>query len=89
MKTTKKQVFETLGIDKEVISGLIQAREKARDREIEKLDQAAIRHVRGLAKVREKILAEEITCFKDTVALQKRMIEDGKGGRKAEKAGRR
>ncbi len=60
---------------KDVISFLIDHRGQIRDCEIEKLEHETQELIKKLADNKRQILMEELSCFKDTLALHKRLLK--------------
>ena len=61
---------------KETIAYLIEHREMIRDRELERLEQESKKLITKLKQLDQQKLVEEIECFKDILALQKRLIQN-------------
>lgn len=60
---------------RDVIVFLIQHRSQMRDCEIEKLEHETKELLKKLAENKRQILVEELACFKETLALHKRLLE--------------
>ncbi len=58
---------------RDVIAGLMERREEERDTELERLDQHATRLLRDLHDLDRQRLVEELKCFKDVLALHRRL----------------
>ncbi|MDA2934584.1 hypothetical protein MYX82_09610 [Acidobacteria bacterium AH-259-D05] len=66
---------------KETIDYLILHREMIRDVELDRLEQESQKLIEKLQDIDREKLLEEIKCFKDILALQKRLIQkNGNGG---------
>ena len=61
---------------REAIAYLIEHREMIRDAELERLEQEARKLIEELKNIDQQKLVEEIECFKDILALQKRLIQN-------------
>lgn len=57
------------------IEHLIREREKLRDEEIASLEAASAKVMKELAGFNQRKLLEELTCFRDVLALQRRLLE--------------
>lgn len=62
---------------RETISYLIQHRELIRDVELQKLEEESRKLIERLHGISREKLIEEIKCFKDILALQRRLLENG------------
>lgn len=60
----------------EIISYLIQHREMMRDVELERLEAESKTLLDKLKKIEAEKMTEEIKCFKNVLALQKRLLEE-------------
>ena len=60
---------------REMISFFIHHREMIRDCEIEVLEDETQKLIEKLADTKRKILLEELQCFKDVLALHKRLLK--------------
>jgi len=58
------------------IEHLIRERERLRDEAIAELEAASIELIQGLAGLNQSKLLEELACFRDILALQKRLLEN-------------
>ena len=58
---------------RDVIAGLMERREQERDTELEQLDQHATGLLRDLHDLDRQRLVEELKCFKDVLALHRRL----------------
>lgn len=67
--STKKEL-------EEIISYLIQHREMMRDVELERLQAETEALLDKLKKIEAEKMMEEIKCFKEILALQKRLMEE-------------
>lgn len=61
---------------RDIIAYLIQHREMMRDSELERMKGEAEALIAQLAENKNEMLLEELTCFKDILALQKTLIEE-------------
>lgn len=61
---------------RETISYLIQHREMMRDIELQKLEEESKKVIERLRDISKEKLIEEIRCFKEVLALQRRVIEE-------------
>jgi hypothetical protein len=59
---------------RDIIASLIRHRETMRDSEIEKLDAEASALIRKLSENKTMVLLEELDCFRDILALQKKLL---------------
>ncbi len=67
---------------RETIAYLIHHRQLLKDAEIEKLEAEAANLVKKLRETKVKILLEELECFKEVLALHKRLLQkNGKPGK--------
>lgn len=73
--------FFDLAVDElqEMIEFLIAHRERLRDEEIDRLEQESQHLIEGLGDINRRKLLAEIQCFKEILALQRRLIEDNAG----------
>jgi hypothetical protein len=60
---------------REGIEFLIRERERLRDSELSALEAASARLLNQLAGLNQRKLLEELACFKDLLALQRRLLE--------------
>ncbi|MDA2933473.1 hypothetical protein MYX82_03930 [Acidobacteria bacterium AH-259-D05] len=60
---------------KETIDYLIQHREMIRDVELDRLEEESEKLIEKLHDIDRQKLLEEIKCFKDILALQKRLLQ--------------
>lgn len=60
----------------EGIEYLIQERERLRDAQMSALEVASARLMKELAGVNQRKLLEELACFKDLLALQRRLLKE-------------
>ena len=60
---------------RDVMAFLIAQREELRDSELKKLEEEAAGLIGKLQEVDRRKLLEELTCFKDVLALQRRALE--------------
>ena len=69
---------------RDIISFFIHHREMIRDSEIEVLEAETEGLIKKLADTKRKILLEELECFKDVLALHKRLLrkDDEQGDRR-------
>lgn len=58
------------------ISSLIDSRHKQRDAELEALEEKSQRLLKRLRAIQLQRMLEELYCFKDILALQKRLTHD-------------
>ncbi len=65
---------------KETIDYLILHREMIRDVELDRLEEESQKLIEKLHDIDREKLLEEIKCFKDILALQKRLIENKEKG---------
>lgn len=84
---SKYQSYETGNIDEvlgqwvsdnklgETIAWLIEHREELRDQEIKRLEAEAKKLIEALEEIDRDKLLEELRCFKDVLALQRRVVE--------------
>lgn len=61
---------------RDVIGSLIRRRETMRDRELQHLKGESEALIAKLAANKNHMLLAELTCFKDILALQQKLIED-------------
>ncbi len=61
---------------RETIAYLIQHREMIRDVELDRLEIESQKLIEKLEEINRQKLLEEIKCFKDILALQKRLIQN-------------
>ena len=61
---------------KNAIAFLIHRRELLRDCEIELLEHHCDRLIEQIADTKQKILLEELECFKEVIALHKRLLKN-------------
>lgn len=60
---------------RDIIAYLIRHREMMRDTELEKFEAEAEELIRKLSENKTDVLLEELSCFKDILALQKKLLE--------------
>jgi len=65
---------------KDLIQGLIQHRELLRDCELECLERESTKLLSSLDRNERAQLKETISCFKDVLALHKRLVENERSG---------
>ena len=58
------------------VAALIRRRELLRDCEIELLEHHCDKLIEQIADTKQKILLEELDCFKEVIRLHKRLIEN-------------
>lgn len=66
--STEREVTET-------IEYLIHHRELMRDVELEELENQAQKLIKKLKETKQKIILEEIECFKEILSLQKQLLQ--------------